>query len=134
MIEKSFPSLKPKVVPKIYEVKKFLTPVEKSNALSRKISDEEWSRRDEIVRTLWRTHLFNVGDTVYPTSESAYKKYGAFMVKGMVSSYRDLPITEKWPDDDEPFVLQIMCIKERTTILNCTVGYVSKQNLHEVTC
>ena len=91
------------------------------------IDKAEWIRRDNIVRKQSKECLFNFGDTVYPTSEEGYLKYGRCLITGKTKSYSEMD-NDKWPSSDTPFILSARSLDPDKPENNfiCTFNYFQK--------
>jgi hypothetical protein len=80
-----------------------LTPKEVLRATKLKITNEEYRRRDDIVRETYKNCLHFVGDVVYPQSKEGMTKYGKCRITALVSSYYDYG--DDWPKNDNPLIV-----------------------------
>lgn len=131
MIEKTYPSKKLPVQSVVTTlVKRFFTPADEAQARLRKISTEEYVRRDKIIRTEWNACPFKEGDIVYPKAQKDYMDYGPVKITGMLRSYKDTAIEDEWPKNDNPFILTIQPLKGKQDLVFCTANWVAKSNPH----
>lgn len=134
MIELHFPIKK---TAKVYQVPvkvpstplSIYTPMEIAQAQLKKISPEEWRKRNAIIVEEAHNFFAKVGDTVYPSEKTDYEKFGAFIVIGICHSYKDFGDTE-WPKSDNPLIVQIRQIDGKKTVLNATPSWLIKRNVH----
>lgn len=136
MITESFPSKRPKVVPTYYPQQQqgykppWYSPGDVAQSIQRKITTEEYIRRDKIVHELVNASNWFVGDTAFPSNKKDYEKYGVFLVEGIVSSYKDFATDHVWPPSDEPLILTIKNLHKPPTILFCSSSWIVKKNPH----
>lgn len=131
MIEQTYPSKRTKSVGFLTNTKNsFFSPVEAIQARIRKITVEEYVRRDKIIRNEWNACPFKIGDTVYPKSQKDYIDYGPVEITAMLQSYKDTSIEDEWPKNDNPFILTIKPLKGDQSLVFCTANWVVKTNPH----
>lgn len=120
MITQSFPSLRPKPPVVVYPPYKYTPPLgplggprkptgwDVQKAEKFKITPEEFVRRDEIVRKMWRECNWREGDVLCPRGPQSRDKYGTnIKVEGIYRTYHDFHENEKWPSDDEPYIMTV---------------------------
>jgi hypothetical protein len=129
MIEQTFPSKRPKVV---YSPSNspWYSPVDIQQAQARKITPAEFVRRDMLIRKMLVECGFRPGDTGYPDSLKDYEKYGAFMVQGVLASYKDLAYDHEWPKNGVPMTVTIKAMRDAKNIMFCTPAWLVKKNPH----
>lgn len=114
------------VPPKVTDI----SVAERNRAAHLKISNEEYQRRDKLVRAAAASVTFHVGDTCYPINKEAYEKYGPCMIQFVARRYLDMGPSDSWPEHDNPMVLTFSPLSNRQKRINCTNNYVSKTNIH----
>lgn len=112
----------------------FFTQREVHGASARKITPQEFVRRNLVVENLYKTIPLKKGDTVYPIDAKEYEKVGACVVVGVCSSLFDFAPDSKWPKDDNPLLISFYPLSDEQNHFVCTTGYLSKENKHLVTC
>ena len=95
------------------------------------ITIQEYRARVLAVATESNNCPYQTGDTVYPSIEKELKKYGKCMIVGIVRHY-DQYGTLDW--NNPPFILSVSPLKDRNTVVNCTVGWVTKHERVENEC
>ncbi len=92
------------------------------------IDKAEWIRRDNIVRKQSKECLFNFGDTVYPTSEEGFNRYGKCLITGKSKTYAEMDM-DKWPPSNVPFILSARPLDPDKSDSNfiCTFNYFQKE-------
>lgn len=100
---------------------------------AKKISVEEYMRRDKIVQELYATVKLKTGDTAFPIPITGYTKYGAVIVIGVCKTYKDFGEDGHW-NDDNPMIITFAPLKDRTTHIFCTADYLAHRNPHLNAC
>lgn len=127
MIEQTFASIRPKVrVFGSFTGNKWYSPADHQQASLRKITPEEYRRRDDLIRELTNGIKFQIGDTAYPSEEKGLEKYGQCIVTGITRSYKDFLPTEEWRKGDNPFVMAFRPEKDKSSTILCTANYLVK--------
>ena len=127
MIEQSFPSVRPKPAPiHGFSGGKWFSLQEHAQANLRKISVEEYRRRDDVIRELTNSIKLQIGDTAYPHDEKGLAKYGQCIVVGISRSYKEFLPTEEWRKGDNPYVMSFKPSSEKNSIIMCTANYLVK--------
>jgi hypothetical protein len=81
-------------------------------------------RRDRVIKKLVAEIPYVEGEYVTPHSPEEREKYGSMIiVEKICDSYAKFGRTEKWPDDDVPFIVQAWS-NSKLTRFNCTPGYL----------
>ncbi len=140
MITQTFPSkIKPLLPPPIvgagvYQHKgaPWYTPTEIQQANMRKITPQEYVRREEVIRQKALACPFKIGDTVFPADRKDYEKYGAFLVSGVLASYKDTATDHEWAKGDNPLIVTLRSLKDGNNVMFCTSTWLTKTNLHLV--
>lgn len=70
-----------------------------------KITEDEFHRRNAIVKGLYAKCQYRTGFAYMPESDEKAKEYGVCTVKGIFRSYFEFPLAEPWPDDDHPLIV-----------------------------
>lgn len=109
-----------------------LSVSERNRAAHLKISNDEFQRRDRLVKQASLACTFQVGDTCFPVNKAAYEKYGPCMIQFVARKYLDMGPDDSWPNHDNPMILTFSPLNERTKRVNCTVNFLSKSNIHLV--
>ncbi|MFZ2190117.1 MAG: hypothetical protein WAV48_05015 [Candidatus Magasanikiibacteriota bacterium] len=130
MIEQTFPSKRPKPTYIHSTSGPWFSPADIQQAQARKILPAEFVRRDLLIRKMFVECGWRPGDTAFPESKKDYEKHGAFMVQGVLMSYKDLAYDHDWPKSDVPLTITIKAMKDSKNILFCTPGWLVKKNLH----
>lgn len=133
MIEQTFPSLRPVPKPFVshgFSNGKWFSPQEHQQATLRGISPEEYVRRNRIVESLANAFKMQTGDTCYPVKAADYEKYGACLIVGVTRTYKEIPASEGWRKNDNPFLIQFKASTDREQIHLCTTNWLSKTNPH----
>lgn len=102
-------------------------------ATLRKISIQEWWRRNAQIRKLWRESNLYKNQHYYPLDELNKEKYGLCKVEELYENYLQVPLTEEWPDDDEPYIVTISSEKIEGLIL-CTPDWLNKTKVVPTQC
>lgn len=97
-----------------------LSPKECLLATKLKITNEEYKRRDAIVREKYKECPHYVGHTVYPKTDEGMTKYGKCTVTALVSSYYDYG--PDWPKNDNPLIMHFIS-EENGQAAFATVNY-----------
>lgn len=94
-----------------------------------KITPVEFVRRDDIVRQAFLDCPWRPGEVLRPKNKADYLAYGPVTVRGVLKSYHDFHANDKWPDDDEPYIITVDSLNgtKRTTVF-CTSGWLTKEN------
>lgn len=100
---------------------------------AKKISVEEYMRRDKIVQELYATVRLKAGDTAFPLPVAGYTKYGAVIIIGVCKTYKDFGEDGHW-NDDNPMIITFSPIKKRDTHIFCTADYLVHRNPHTNAC
>ena len=85
------------------------------------LTKEVYQQRVAAVVAESNACKLQVGDTVYPTKPKDKTTYGRMQVVGICRNY-DHYGTIDW--NDPPFILSVQSLADRTTIVNCTNGWV----------
>ncbi|MDE3022289.1 MAG: hypothetical protein KGI54_10550 [Pseudomonadota bacterium] len=125
MIEQSFPAKKTKL-----EVVLSSSPSDIWESNKRKITLEEYRRRDTIVRKYASECKLKVGDTCYPVELSDYVEHGAMLITSIVQHYKDFGFSEEWPDNDNPFLISLKSLTNKGAVMFCTTNWVVAKNPH----
>lgn len=78
-----------------------------ANAGKRKITVDEWHRRNKIVKELFAECDVKQGLSYLPKAQSAIHQYGVCKVEKLFRNYWDFPIHEEWPKDDHPYIITV---------------------------
>jgi hypothetical protein len=107
MITQSYKSLRaPLYLPsKVYTARPDHRDRERAKEIG--ITPAEFVRRDTIVRQKWIDCKFHVAELLVPINDKAQERYGNCLVEGICKSYYDFPPGDKWPDDDDPYILLV---------------------------
>jgi len=140
MIERYFPSKKPKSWPYTPPVRVIhQTPLalpdnskpvhvasafEQARADKMKVSVEVYRQRVGAVAREQTACKHQVGDTVYPSKYCDAVEHGKVMIVGICRHYDDYGTVE-W--NDPPFIMSVSPMKDRSKIIQCTVGWLTKQ-------
>lgn len=100
---------------------------------AKKITVDEYMRRDKIVQELYATVKLKAGDTAYPVPISGYTKYGAVIVVGVCKTYKDFGEDGHW-NDDNPMIITFSPLKQRDQHIFCTADYLVHRNPHLNSC
>lgn len=106
-----------------------LTPVEATSrdvlqAAKLGLPIEVYQLRCKEVLVASNACSFMVGDTGYPTIPKEHKKYGLMQVVGVCRTYDSYGSVD-W--NDPPFILSVSPLNDRSTIVQCTAGWLSKK-------
>ncbi len=131
MIVQTFLSKRPVpvVVQPSYKTPWF-TPQETQQAMARKITPAEFLRRDELIRLRAAQCPYKAGDTVFPVRKEDYQQYGAFVVSGVLNSYKDTAVDYEWSKQDNPLIVTIKSLKDMSTVMFCSSSWLVKTNIH----
>lgn len=138
MIEKFYPS-KRRTAPVLYMPQKPTTyapkysPDEIKQSLLRKITPEEYVRREQLINKLASECAVMTGDTAFPSVKNGYDEYGGVMVIGVARSYKDLGPDHVWKNDN-PMIVTFTPINNRSKHVFCTANYLVKKDPFEVVC
>lgn len=91
------------------------------------ITADEFLRRDRIVRQLFLDCPFHSGEELVPKKPEDFERYGKLTVQGIMKTYHDFHKDEKWPADDEPYILTTYSEKLKMVVF-CTSGFLMRAN------
>ena len=88
---------------------------------------QEASKRDILIKKLYKECPYNVGDTVVPVDELEKKKYGDVVVEGICKSYAEFGKDVKWHEGN-PMIVTFFSPKMKCRIF-CTTDFLeAKEN------
>jgi hypothetical protein len=131
MISLSFPS-KRKVLATVFTPQKWYSPAAHAGALARKISTEEFQRRDDLIFQLYKDCPYAVGDIVYPSTKKGYTDFGPCKVVGICKRLLDFSPDSKWPASDNPMIVTFYSVEDPSKHHVCTSNYMITKNTHLV--
>lgn len=134
MITETYAGKTPQVYQLTHKPAPFFTDKEVKAAIARKISPQEFVRRDNIVRDLYAKTKLEAGDTAYPIHAKAYEESGACIIVGVCKSLHDFSADSKWPKNDNPMIVSFHSVGEPEKHFVCTYDYLSLENRHLITC
>jgi len=101
----------------------------------RKITVDEYRRREKIVQELFQKCPYKAGDIVYPKKASEYEFFGPVKVLNIVDEYWRMGKDEEWPKTDYPLIVSFVPVTgESKDVTNCTVNFLTVNNEHMVSC
>lgn len=100
------------------------TEREISRALVLGLTVQEYRGRCKLVADANMMHSYALGDTVYSSIPKEREKYGPMIVVGICRHYDQYGSID-W--NDPPYILCVSPLKDRSTTVNCTVGWVTKK-------
>lgn len=133
MITQTFPSTRVLALPPVVNTpvkSPWYTPQEVHQAQIRKITPMEYVRREEIIRLRHAQCPFKAGDTVFPTNKKDYQQYGAFIVSGVLSSYKDTAPDYEWSPKDNPLIVTIKSLTNLGNVMFCSSSWLTRTNTH----
>jgi hypothetical protein len=97
---------------------------EEQRAAKRGLSTDVYRHRvAQVARAQIGVKLF-LGETAWPVKMADAIEHGKVLIKGIVRHYDDYGDVE-W--HEPPFILSVSPLKDQTKIINCTSGWVSKE-------
>jgi len=130
MITQSYPSKRVPLVPVVYSKQPWYSPQDVYQANMRKITPAEYIRRDELIRLRASQCPFKAGDTVFPANKKDYQQYGAFIVSGVLSSYKDTSVDYEWSKQDNPLIVTIKSLNDLGKVMFCSSSWLVRTNIH----
>jgi len=100
------------------------SPWQYQQAQRKKISVEEFVRRNNIVLQEAGKCNFATGQVVYPCFLDKYEDYGACKILGIANSYADMnEAADSWPSTDLPMVVHAVPLKPGKHPINATAKF-----------
>lgn len=93
-----------------------------AQAAMKKITPEEWQRRDNIIRVEANSVTYTKNASVYPHTWANFVKYGQCKIIGITDTYKDFTELE-WPANDVPYVIVARSFVKDMGTLTTTAGF-----------
>jgi hypothetical protein len=98
---------------------------------NKKLFDEA-VRRNKIIKDLVSKCTYRVNDRVMFSKPADEKKYGKEVyVTKIVETYGQWPMSEKWPENDNPMIVHLRVADRDDEVLFCTTNMVKPYNSAE---
>lgn len=94
-------------------------------AAKQKCTVEEWLRRDNIVRDMYKKCTYKPGDKMWPNTLAKCAQYGEVVVDNICYTYAQME-EDSWPKngEDNPLIVLAHTQDERNYCFFCTVNFL----------